>query len=322
MATEQDPDFELMVKVAWLYYFGNLTQQDIAEKLNLSRPKIGRLLKKALDEGIVEIRLSPSVQSYSLSIENDLESRFGLREALVVNSAEDQPTLYDNLGMACARYLDRVLEPNFILGIGLGTTVRAIVPHISPRKSINGTLVTLTGGFSQPGHDTSNFNASWPLANLLNANLEQLYCPLVAQDKATRDAILLDRSLSGHLERATECNIAVVSIGYIHLDMALHRLEFCEREDVERLKEAGAVGELLVNFYDIYGNQIKTDLSDRMIGLSIDDLKKIPLTIAISGGIEKAAALLGALRTGCLNVLITDQKTAQMIVDMDDKTRK
>ena len=322
MPIEQDPDLELLVKVAWLYYFRNLTQQDIAEKLNLSRPKVGRLLKKALDEGIVEIRLSPSVQSYDLTIENELESRFGLREALVVNSAEDQSTLYDNLGMACARYLDRILGPNFILGIGLGTTVRAILPHISPHKSSNGTIVTLSGGFSQPGHDTSNYNASWPLANLLEAKLEQLYCPLVAQNKAARDAILSDRSLSGQLKRATESQIALISIGYVHLDMSLRRLEFCEREDVERLKEAGAVGEILVNFFDIYGNQIKTDLGDRMIGLSIDELKKIPTTIAISGGIEKATAILGALRTGCLNVLITDQKTAQMVLDLDDEIRK
>lgn len=322
MAVEQDSDTELMVKVAWLYYFRNLTQQEIAEKYNLSRPKVGRLLKKALDEGIVEIRLSKSIQSYNLLIENDLESRFDLREALVVNSAEDQPTLYDNLGMACARYLDRVLEPNFILGIGLGTTVRAIVPHLAPHKSCNGTIVTLSGGFSQPGHDTSDFNASWPLANLLEANLEQLYCPLVAQNKESRNAILSDRSLSGQLKRASESNIAIVSIGYIHLDMPLHRLEFCESQDVEQLKAAGAVGEILVNFYDIHGKQVKTNLDDRMIGLSIEDLKKIPTTIAISGGIEKAPAILGALRTGCIDVLVTDQKTAQVLVDLDDETKK
>lgn len=314
-------DTELMVKVAWLYYFVNLTQQEIAEKLSLSRPKIGRLLKKALDEGIVEIRLSPSVQSYNLSIENELETRFRLREALVVSSAEDQPTLYDNLGMACARYLDRVLEPNFILGIGMGATVRAILPHLIPQKSCNGTIVTLSGGFSQPGHDTSGYNAAWPMANLLEANLEQLYCPLVVQSKEAHDAILSDPSLSGQLKRAAESTIALVSIGYVHENMALHLLEFCTREEIERLKETGAVGEILVNFIDINGKQVKTDLDGRMFGLGIQDLKKIPTTIGIGGGMEKAPAILGALRSGCFDVLVTDQRVAQKIIDLDDETR-
>ncbi len=315
-------DTELIVKVAWLYYFMNLTQQEIAEKLSLSRPKIGRLLKKALDEGLVEIRLSPSVQSYNLTIENELESRFGLREALVVSSAEDQPTLYDNLGMACARYLERVLEPNFILGIGMGTTVRAILPHLTHHEPCNGTIITLSGGFSQPGHDTSNYNAAWPLSDLLQANLEQLYCPLVVQNKEARDAILSDRSLSGQLKRAAESNIAIISIGIVHQNMSLHRLEFCEAEDVERLKAAGAVAEVLTNFIDIHGNQVKTDLDGRMIGLSIQDLKDIPTTIAISGGMEKARAILGALRTGSINVLVTDQKVAQTLIELDDEIRK
>jgi deoxyribonucleoside regulator len=322
MPDEKDPDLELMIKVAWQYYFRNLTQQEIAEKLNLSRLKIGRILRKALAEGVIEIRLSSSIQSYNLPIETELETRFLLREALVVNSADDSQTLYDNLGMAGARYLERLIEPNFILGIGLGTTVNAIVPHLGARKSKNGTIVTLTGGFSQAGHDTSGYNASWPLANLLGANLEQLYCPLVTQNKEGRDAILQDGYLSGQLKRATESKIALVSVGYIHMDMPLHRLGFCERADVEHLKAAGAVGELLVNFFDINGNPVRTNLTDRMIGLGIEDLKKIPTTVVISGGVEKAAAILGALRSGCVKVLITDQKTAQTILDLDDQTRK
>ncbi len=301
-------DFQSPVRPTWCSGCGNFG--------------IWNALKKALAEGVVEIRLSSAIQSYNLPIETELENRFNLREALVVNSADDRQTLYDNLGMAGARYLERVIEPGFILGIGLGTTVNAIVPHLSARKANTSTIVTLTGGFSQAGHDTSGYNASWPLANLLGANLEQLYCPLVTQNKEGRDAILQDRYLSGQLERATESNIALVSIGYIHMDMPLHRLGFCEREDVEHLKAAGAVGELLVNFIDINGKEVKTNLHDRMIGLGIENLKKIPTTIAISGGTEKAAAILGALRTGCLNVLITDQKTAQMVLDLDNQTRK
>ncbi len=235
MSIDQFTDKERLVKIAWLYYFGGLTQQEIAKKLNLSRPKVGRMIKKALDMGIVEIRLSPSVKSYHFEIENELETRFGLREALVVDSGSDKASLYDNLGIAGARYLNRILEDEFLLGIALGTSIAAMIPYITPRKASGGTIITLSGGFSQSGYDTAAYNVSWPLADLLNARLEQLYCPLVAESEETRNAILGDRHLRAQFERATTCDVAIVSIGNVNLDMPLYTFDFCEKEDVEEL---------------------------------------------------------------------------------------
>jgi DNA-binding transcriptional regulator LsrR (DeoR family) len=319
---ELNLDEEVLVRVSWLYYFEDLTQQEIADKLNLSRPKVGRLLAKARQTGIIEIRLSPRINSLNLPLEDELEKRFGLKEAWVVDSGEDRDTLYRNMGRAGARFLERNLSDNFTLGIAMGTSVSAIVPYLHHRQVSRGTLITLSGGFTQPGHDTSGYNTSWPMAESLGARLEQLFCPLVADSQETRDAILGDPNMSRQLSRAAGVDMAIVSIGYVHMDMPLRRLGFCSRKDIEVLLEAGAVGEIITSFCDLDGNIIKSDLDERMIGLHIDELKKVPTTVAISGGLEKTKAILGALRTRCLDVIITDLRTAEAVLKLDDETRK
>ena len=310
---------ELIVKVSWLYYFDNLTQQEIAQKLNLSRSKVGRLLRKALSDGIIEIKFTCSVQSYHPSLETEFEERFKLKEALITDSSENSTQLLDNLGHACARYLDRVLKDDFILGIGLGTTITAVLPHLVPRRSSNGTIVTLSGGFSQAGFDTSAYNISWPMANKLNAGLEQMMSPLVAETTEARDAIMGDRNIKAQLDRARSCDIALISVGPVNYDMNLYTLGYIPINDVKRLLDAGAVGEVLSSFYDQEGNLLETELGKRNIGLGIPDLKNIPTSIAVSGGLDKVEAILGALMNGFLDVMITDVNTAEAILKLADK---
>jgi DNA-binding transcriptional regulator LsrR (DeoR family) len=319
ISEELTAEEEIMVKVSWLYYRENYTQQEIAQKLNLSRSKVGRLLAKALKEGIVEIKLSPMVHLINLPLENELEKRFNLREALISPSGDRSHTLLENLGRTAARFLDRSLHEVFTLGISMGTSVAAVLPFVSPRNETDSTVITLSGGFTQPEYDTTAYDISWPLANTLGAKLEVLYCPLVAESKEVKETFLSDRNLCAQLKRAEEVDIALVSIGYPHMDMPLHRLGICTTPDVTNLLDAGAVGEIITNFINMDGEFVHTDLYDRSIGVSIDVLKKIPTTVAIAGGLAKTRAILGALRTDCLDVLITDNDTAEAILKLDDE---
>jgi len=310
---------ELIIKVSWLYYFGDLTQQEIAKKLNLSRSKVGRLLRKALSEGIIEIKFTSSIQSYHPSVESEFEDRFNLKEALITNSSDDPAQLLNNLGHAGARYLDRALGDNFILGIGMGKTISAILPHLVPRKSSNGTIITLSGGFSQAGYDTSNYNVSWPMADKLNARLEQMLCPLIAETEDVRNAIMGDSNIKAQLERARTCDIALISIGPINYQMNLYKLGYIAIDDVRALIDSRAVGEVLSSFYDEDGNLLETELNHRSIGLEITDLEKIPTSVAISGGQDKIEAIHGALKNGFLDVLITDLNTAESVLKLAEK---
>lgn len=316
---ELSAEEEIMVKISWLYYREGNTQQEIAKKLGLSRSKVGRILAKALALGIVEIKLSPKADLIHLSLEHELETRFHLKEALVVAAGEDPASLLENLGQAGGRLLDRLLPAKFTLGLGLGTSVASVLPYVTPRSESNSIVLTLSGGFTQPEHDTTGYDISWPLADTLGARLEKLYCPLVAASKEVKNAILSDPNLAAQLKRTQEVEVALISIGYPQVEMPLHRLGFCSIEDVNALLEAGAVGELIVTFYTLEGQPIYTDLYDRAIGVSLDTLQKIPFTVGIAGGLEKTEAILGALRIGCLDVLITDQVTAEAVLQLDQE---
>lgn len=312
---------ELIIKVSWLYYFANLTQLEIANKLNLSRPKVGRLLNKALENGIIQIQFSPEIKSFHIEIENELETRFGLTEAIVVESGANKAELLDNLGRAAAGYLDRSLKGDFLLGLGMGSSLSTIPNYMNQRKANQGTIITLSGGFSQQGNDTSDINSSWPLAQKLNARLEILYCPLYVENEETRNVLLNDDNIKSQITKATECDYAVISIGLIGTEMGLYQRGYIDHQEVEDLITAGAVGEILISFYDLDGNEVKTGLDKRNIGLGIDELSKIPVTIGVSGGLPKTRAILGALRNGLLNVLVTDLDTAQAIIKLDDKLK-
>ena len=305
---------ELIAKVSWLYYFGGHTQQEIADKMNLSRSKVGRLLSKALSEGIIEIKFRAPSDSYHPSLEAEFEKRFQLREALITNSSPDYKQLQDNLGRATASYLERTLEDGFVLGIGLGTTIAAVVPHLGPGRAKNGTIVTLSGGFSQAGIDNIPFNVGWPMADRLNARLEIMLCPLVAESAGSCQAILNDGNLQAQLERARQCDISLTSVGPINYEMNLYKFGYVAIEDVRSLITGGVVGEVLSSFYDASGQILETELNKRTIGLGIPDLERIPTNVVVSGGLDKVEALLGALRNGFLDVLITDLETAQAIL--------
>jgi len=142
---------------------------------------------------------------------------------------------------------------------------------------------------------------------------------LIAETEQARDAIISDSNLIAQLTHARNCDLALVSIGPINFDMNLYKLGYIARDDVQALIESRAVGEVLSSFYDQEGRLLETELNHRSIGLEIPDLEKIPTCVAISGGVDKAEAILGALKNGFLDVLITDINTAERVLKIAEK---
>lgn len=319
--TSQQYDDKLMFKTAWLYYMDGLTQSEIAHRLHLSAAKVSRLLQRARDHGMVEIRLNHPLLGGYTELERQIETRFGLEEAIVANTDTDRETTKHNVGKAGAYYLERLLHGAFLLGVGMGRTLTYMLPYLSRHKPGEGVIVTIGGGYSLPERDTSAYNVSWRMANLLGARLEQLFCPLVVESAEARDLLLQDRRLSAQLERAAACDVVVISIGDLTEPIPLVELGYCHITEIEQLRAAGAVGEVMSNFYNLDGQLVFTPLNQRSIALSLDQLCRVPVTIALSSGPEKVAAILGALRSGCLNVLITDFATAEAVLELDEATR-
>jgi DNA-binding transcriptional regulator LsrR (DeoR family) len=312
-------DRSLLGKISWNYYVDGLTQKEIGERLGLSRLKVVRLLKRARAEGVVEIRIAPDVR-LNTELARSLEDRFQLQEAIVTDPVDD-PQTRSAIGRAGAQFLERSLKNDLILGIGMGRTVSSILTHMIPRKLDNVIIRTLAGAYEEPGLHSNAYNIAWRLADLLDATCEQLYCPLIVPDEATRSALLKDRTLHELLESVSACDIVLVGLGALDRESPLIRLGYVSPDQLAGLRSAGGAGEILGRFYDHEGGAMHTEFDQRTLGIDLAQLCRIPTVIALAHGANKVGPMLGALRTGCLDVLITDRWTAESVLVRDDLTR-
>jgi DNA-binding transcriptional regulator LsrR (DeoR family) len=299
-------------KLAWLYYVDGLTQKEIGARVGLSRLKVVRLLQRARAEGVVEIKLAPDLR-LNTELARHLEDQFHLQEAIITESI-DNPEQSEAIGRAGARLLDRVLHDDQTLGIGMGRTVASMMAHLLPRK-LNGVIVrTLAGAYEEPGRATNAYNISWRLADQIGAVVEPLHCPLIVTNQATRMALLQDRALRSVLESLKNCDLALIGLGALDHASPLVRLGYCTRDQLSALQKNGAIGEILGRFYSLQGEIVASEFEGRILGIDLPQLCQVPTVVALAYGESKVRPILGALRTGCIDVLITDRWTAEAVM--------
>jgi DNA-binding transcriptional regulator LsrR (DeoR family) len=302
-------DRAFLGKLAWLYYIDGLTQKEIAQQVGLSRLKVVRLLQRARAEGIVEFNIAPDLRM-NTEIARSLEDQFDLQEAIVTEPDPDGETI----ARSGAHCLERLLTNDLTLGIGMGRTIASLLPKITPRKMDNVTIRTLAGAYEEPSRETNAYDISWRLADQLGAVVEPLHSPLIVANPATREALLEDRLLRTVLESLDTCDMALIGLGALDRDSPLVRLEYCTPDQLAELKQKGAVGEILGRFYDSNGIAIPTEFDGRTIGITLAELCQIPTVVALASGELKIIPIIGALRSGCIDVLITDRPTAEAVL--------
>ena len=299
-----DDSRALLTRVAWLYYVEQLSQQEIGDRLRLSRVRVTRLLQRARDEHIVEIRISTSTEPW-LALERQLIERFGLRDAVVVPS-DGGERLRQHLGQAAAAYLERVLRADDVLGVGSGATLSEMPNYIRRGSHARCLVVELIGGLSRTDRSINPYDSSWRLAEALGARSEHLQVPAMVESAAIAQILLEDTVTRTALERAASCDVAVVGIG--QLDSPIRAsMDYLPPEALGRLAAAGAAGDILLRFYDAAGQPVATDFDDQVIGLTLEQLRRVPMVIGVAGGPDKAPAIAGALRGGLVDVIICDQ---------------
>lgn len=308
-----DDSRALLTRVAWLYYVEQLSQQEIGDRLRLSRVRVTRLLQRARDEHIVEIRISTSTEPW-LALERQLIERFGLRDAVVVPS-DGGERLRQHLGQAAATYLERVLCDDDVLGIGSGATLSEMPHYIRRGAHARCLVVELIGGLSRTDRSINPYDSSWRLAEALGARSEHLQVPAMVESAAIARNLLEDTVTRTALERAASCDVAVVGIG--QLDSPIRAsMDYLPPEALGRLVAAGAAGDILLRFYDAAGQPVATDFDDQVIGLTLEQLRRVPMVIGVAGGLDKAPAIAGALRGGLVDVIICDQAASVEVLSL------
>jgi deoxyribonucleoside regulator len=306
------------VKIAKLYYEGNLTQQEIARLLGLSRIKVHRILTQAKDLGIVEIKVHAPINADLIEQEHQLMLRFGLRDALVVPAAAAAEPIYDNLADGAARWLAAKLEPGIRVGLGLGRTISHIPRFFSVSSQVECIFSEVVGGALEHSGGIAKYNVTSKLAEIAGGRAELLYAPNMVSSPELYQSLISEPAIADALERARNCDVVLQSVGTVDETAILYVEDRIDLEDVRRLQTTGAVGDALGHYFDANGNPVSTFLDDRVIGLGLDDLKRIPWSAVVAGGYEKQKVVHAALQGGYFNVLITDTDTAAYLLNQDD----
>ena len=306
------PDLYLLSKVSTLYYLRDQTQQEIAERLRLSRPAVSRLLRDAQIQGIVQITISPP-RGLLIDLESRLEERYGLEVVRVV--AMEPGTSPDlvrrQIGAAAAAYLARTVHPGDTIGLAWGTTLSAMVQSMAPLASERVHVVQTLGGIGPPAAEAYAAQLVRRLAQLLGAAPVLFPVPGVVATTEVRDVLRNDPHVKAALHYFDRLDTVYVGIGSIATNPVLNDGHSLPEGTHAALVAAGAVGDIALRFFDATGAPVRSALDELILGITTEQLRKAPRVVAVAGGHDKAEAIHAALVSDIVDVLITDQQTAE-----------
>jgi len=306
----------LLYRIAQAYYVDDLTQQQIAKRFGLSRPKVSRLLHKARDERIVNFTLVPPTSGMA-DLERELEHKHGLEEVVIapISDPDNHPTVVRELGPAAAECLVRCISGKEIVGTEWGTTILAMVDALPFRSWPNLTIVQMLGGLGPVGALEHSTELARRMAQKFDAKLRLLPAPGIVSTRTAAQELKSNHQISETLALAAKADIAVVGLGVPSpLSVLLRDGTIITPEEVKRLKEAGAVGDIGLRYIDAYGKPLNLELNERIIGLTLEQIMSIPRVIGVAGGTVKYEVIRAALRGKILDVLVTDHITAELLL--------
>jgi len=317
---KQDYKTDLIVKIAKMYYEHDLSQQAISERLGLSRPYISKLLIEGKKRGIIEIRIFDPHEAET-SIESELRQMFNLRKAVVIPSIEGSASsVLHRLGVASARYINTIVSDNDTIGVTWGVTLYEVSKSLIHREDLEDITITqLSGGISKIEKNTYSNEILKKFADAYRGTPYMIPLPAIVDSEQVREAIIKDKNISNVLDISMRANIAIFTTGGIGHDSALVRAEYISPREIDRLQAEGAVGDLCCRFIDINGVVCDKSLNNRTIGIDLNDLKSKEYRIAIATGQNKVMSMLGALRGGYPNVLITDELNARELIALSER---
>lgn len=310
-------DNELLTEIAVAYYQDEITQEEIAKKFGISRIKVGRLLKRAKEEGIVEItvRYHPV---FSTRLEQQMLERFPISRALIALDYQDEEEQRRQVAALVSGYLAMSLKDDTVLAVGQGRNVAAIADHIGSVAQKNCKFICGIGGTHRPGDAINADHISRRLAKKFGGSSETLYAPAYVENRALKDAFMQNGTIKETLDRARKADVALVGIGDMNENSYMVKLGwFTPHEIIDASLNQGVIGDIAgYDFFNAQGQHVDTVMNDRVIGLSIDELRKIPCVIAIASENTKALAILGALRTGAIDIIATSALNIRTILNM------
>ncbi|MFG2589539.1 sugar-binding transcriptional regulator [Streptomyces sp. NPDC048438] len=314
--TPSSDHVRLLVKVARMYHERGIRQPEIAAGLNISQPRVSRLLKEAVDRGVVRtIVVSP--EGVHAELEDALVDKYGLRDATVVEVEGTGSHVIPALAAATATYLDATLTGGDVIGVSSwsATLLESVNVMRAKTSSVAQEVVQIMGGSGSPEVQLHATRLTSRLAELTGAR--PVFAPSAALvgSRELRDLLSQEPAMADAMRAWSRMTLALLGIGTLEPSPLLRRSgNAITPEDQKTLKELGAVGDVCARYFDIAGNPVDAPFNDRLIGIAPDELRAVARRVGVAGGIEKVDAIRGAVRGEWINVLITDVEVARELL--------
>lgn len=307
-------DAELAARICWHYFKEGQTQEEVAQRLGLTRKRVNQMIGHALSSGLVQIsidgRFAPHVE-----LEARLTRRYRLRRAIVVPTPAPDADVRTVVGAAAGQYLSETLQPQDSLAIAWGGTLHAAAQNL--RRSQPGmTIISLAGGLSVSGPINPYDNAAM-FARALGATCRYITAPMIADSEALRDSLARSQQVASVLSAVRKADRALLSA--VDLTEQSKALEYgvITRAMWSALRKTGAVGDIAGHYLAADGTPIDHEIVRRTIRVELATLRAIPELILAAGGAHKVPLIAAALSAGLCHVLITDAAAAAGLVDLD-----
>jgi DNA-binding transcriptional regulator LsrR (DeoR family) len=299
-----------------MYHERGIRQTEIAETLHISQARVSRLLKRATELGIVRtvVAAAPGVHT---ELEEALEDRYGLAEAVIVDVEGGNEDVIAALGSVGATYLETTLTGRERIGISSWSqTLLAVVDRMRPFRVPGAeSVVQLMGGVGSSSVQTQGNRLLTEFARLVGATATFVPAPALVGNRTMRESLLNDAAMESISKEWPRLTMVLAGIGSLPPSPLLRASgNAADLADQDRLHAAGAVGDVCLRFFDSAGTLVPSDLDDRVVGIDADTLRRIPRRIGIAGGESKHKAIHAAVRGGWVNVLITDTGTAAALL--------
>lgn len=312
-----DQSHDAIVQVAWLYHVGDLSQQEISDKLGISRFKIVRMLAAAKELGMVRIAIEHRTTT-TLSLADQLAERFGLKEVQVAPLLNhgDSAEARLRVGILAAAYLARIGGANqsLTVGLGWGRTISDMADNLIGVTNPNLTFVSLMGLLNR-ANPTQPVDVCVRLAAQTTGKASLLPAPFVVDDKASCDVILDQRLVKETLAIARGADYAITSVGECRDGAILFESGLFTALQLDELRNNKVIADCCGVFFKADGSVADISLNSCTPCAKPNEMPGTDMAL-LAGGVTKAPATLAVLRAGFINRLFTDENLARKLLDL------
>lgn len=307
----------LLADVAEMYYLEEKNQAEIAKSVGVTRSMVSRMLTEARESGLVEIRVRRPLES-DRELESAFIENFGLKDACVVALANASGgRLLRALGNVGAQMLKRYLASNMTLGLAWGTSISATVDAFEVSEPMAVKVVQLVGAMGARNMEYDGHDLVSRISEKIGGEAYYLNAPYICQSVEMTKSLLETKSINETISLGKKTDVAVLGIGTTSPEYSSFYLAgYVSLQELNDLRLDGAIGDVCGLHFDENGQPAGEDFCERLVTIRRQDLLSIPVRLGVAGGEGKVEAILGALLSKYINVLITDNMTAGKVLEL------